>query len=493
MVFEPISCPDCHQTDLTQPRKQANPQTQLSKSSVVPENLREMDFRPEASSIESDRRNPSEMRRIFLFTRSSGAVNRSIDTSLEGIQQLVIDRLKADGFTVLEVPKELKASEAVAWINQRGIQGDVALSIQTDSFFNPGARGVAAFYRSDSSQQQQHAQQLLQQLVSTVPNLISRGVKSDSETAFGQIAFTRQATVPAIVLTLGFKTSPLDRALILQSPQEIAQGIVGGLKAWSLATPIRRASPVINVNVNGNANNQQGVIVNGSAFIPIDSLSPLNVDLAKLSNVNRIRSGETTYIRAIDLREVGVAVRWLSDSRTVTLQATPRLSLERAKQIMGRGYLSQMNLTEFLKVVNPRALQRFPRIAELYLTESAIEGVSQDVAFAQALLETNFFRFSDSIRPSQNNFGGLSEVGSPKETAVFPNIRIGVRAHIQQLKAYSSLEPLAQDVVSPRFRFVLRGAAPNVELLSDRYSANPMYGEQILAIQKQLYRLAGLL
>lgn len=491
MVFEPISCPDCDQPNLIKPRKQVNLQIQLSNNSVTPEKLPEIAFQQQIFPSERTRTNPLQLRRIFLFTRSAGAAHRSIETTLNSIQKLVADQLRADGFMVLEAPKELEASEAISWINQQGVQGDVALSIQTDSFFNPDARGASAFYKSGSPEQQKQAQQLLQQLVRSVPNLVDRGVRPDTETAFGQIAFTRQATVPAIVLTLGFKTSPLDRALIFRYPNEIAQGIVSGLKAWSLAATPR--SPRINLSINGNANEKQGVIINGSAYVPLDSIDSLNVNLAKIPSAKRIRFEDTTYIRAIDLRKAGVSIGWLSVSRTVTLRATPRISLDKARQLMGRGYLSQRNLIAFLKVVNPQALQRFPRITELYLTESAIEGVSQDVAFAQALLETDFFRFTGSIRPSQNNFGALAEVGGAGEMAVFPNIRMGVRAHIQQLKAYGSVNPFVQDVVSPRFRFVQRGSAPRVEMLRDRYSASPMYGEQILAIQRQLYRSAGLL
>ncbi|MEH2168652.1 MAG: cell wall hydrolase, partial [Nostoc sp.] len=75
----------------------------------------------------------------------------------------------------------------------------------------------------------------------------------------------------------------------------------------------------------------------------------------------------------------------------------------------------------------------------------------------------------------------------------FPSARIGVRAHVQHLKAYASLEPLVQEVVDPRFRFVTRGIAPLIDQLSGRWSADLDYGTKISAMLKRLYESAGLL
>ena len=108
-------------------------------------------------------------------------------------------------------------------------------------------------------------------------------------------------------------------------------------------------------------------------------------------------------------------------------------------------------------------------------------------------VETNYLRFGGEIKASQNNFGGLGAVGGGTEGATFPSARLGVRAHVQQLKAYASLEPLVQESVSPRFRFVTRGIAPLVGQLSGRWSADVNYGDRIMAVLKRLYESAGLL
>ena len=70
-------------------------------------------------------------------------------------------------------------------------------------------------------------------------------------------------------------------------------------------------------------------------------------------------------------------------------------------------------------------------------------------------IETGFLRFGGDIKPEQNNFAGLGAIGGGSEAASFESARIGVRAHIQHLKAYASLEPLVQEVVDPGFVLLL--------------------------------------
>ena len=52
--------------------------------------------------------------------------------------------------------------------------------------------------------------------------------------------------------------------------------------------------------------------------------------------------------------------------------------------------------------------------------------------------------------------------------AKFDSIRIGIRAHVQHLKAYASKEALKQPVVDPRFQYVKRGSAEYVQWLGQK-------------------------
>ena len=147
----------------------------------------------------------------------------------------------------------------------------------------------------------------------------------------------------------------------------------------------------------------------------------------------------------------------------------------------------------FLKTNNELSIKDFPEIGKLYREESAIEGVDYDIAFAQMCLETNFLRFGTLIKPSQNNFAGMGTPGGGPEGASFDSARLGVRAHIQLLKAYASTEPLVQESVNPRFRFITRGIAPLVGQLSGRWQPPTDYGDRILGIVRRLYENSSLL
>ncbi len=107
------------------------------------------------------------------------------------------------------------------------------------------------------------------------------------------------------------------------------------------------------------------------------------------------------------------------------------------------------------------------QLCEMYLEEGGAEGVRGDVAFAQSLHETGFFRYGGIVRPQQNNFAGIGALNGNNagQAASFPNPRTGIRAQIQHLKAYASTDALVNPCVDPRFSLVVRGSAPYVEWL----------------------------
>jgi hypothetical protein len=162
-------------------------------------------------------------------------------------------------------------------------------------------------------------------------------------------------------------------------------------------------------------------------------------------------------------------------------------------RMMGNGLTTEVQLIMFIKTHDSNNLNTVPQIAKLYREEASIEGVNHDIAFCQMCLETNFLQFGGILKLEQNNFGALGSLGGASESASFPTPEIGIRAHIQHLKAYASHEPFVQDIVDPRFDFVTRGIAPTVEQLSGRWSDDLTYGDQILALVRRLYELSGLL
>ena len=65
----------------------------------------------------------------------------------------------------------------------------------------------------------------------------------------------------------------------------------------------------------------------------------------------------------------------------------------------------------------------------------------------------------------QFNFAGIGAVGGGASGVSFEDVRTGIRAHIQHLKAYANSESLKNACVDPRFAYVTRGSSPYVEWL----------------------------
>ena len=156
--------------------------------------------------------------------------------------------------------------------------------------------------------------------------------------------------------------------------------------------------------------------------------------------------------------------------------------------IMGPGKVSAENMALFLLQNNQNIDSNFSRtFARLYIEEASFEGVNHDIAFTQMCLETGFLRFGGDVKPEQNNFAGLGAIGNGEPGLSFPDPRIGVRAQIQHLKAYGSTEPLNEELVNPRFRFVRRGSAPTIEGLAGTWAADRQYAVKINSILQRLY------
>ncbi|QQO09041.1 glucosaminidase domain-containing protein [Breznakiella homolactica] len=161
------------------------------------------------------------------------------------------------------------------------------------------------------------------------------------------------------------------------------------------------------------------------------------------------------------------------------------------EKILGRGLVQPEDLAGFLLETNPGADPAFVRsLARYYEEESAAEGVSHDVAFSQMCLETGFLRFGGLVTPDMNNFCGLGSIGPGQPGERFPTPRIGVRAHIQHLKAYATDQPLNQELVDPRYRWVKYGSAPTIYDLAGRWATDKEYGRKIAAILDRLYTYA---
>ncbi len=450
------------------------------------------------------------MGRIFISAAHGGKEAAGIDPgAIAGgttearemirLRDLIVTELRSRSVEVLAVPDDLSAAQTISWINSRARDRDVALEIQANAASSPSVRGSSVFYIASNDERRSNAELLLVGLLRRLPQLPNRGVKPDTDSGLGSLAFCRQTAIASMIMQVGFLSNPEDRSLLQNRRRDFALGIADGLVSWSRtidpgSPPTQEQNyPPINIKINGQTYSEKGVLINGNAYIPIDLVDRLRIDLSKAPNVRRVTYRKVVYVKAVELRDFNVSISWDSTTRTISLSSKLVINPGQIDQIMARGYTSEVQLQLFLKNNNESALVKFPDLPKLYREEANVEGVNYDIAFCQMCLETGFLRFGGNVKPEQNNFAGLGTIGGSLEAANFDNARTGVRAHIQHLKAYASLEPLVNELVDPRFRFVTRGVAPVIEQLSGRWSADLEYGKKITAILKRLYESAGLL
>lgn len=165
--------------------------------------------------------------------------------------------------------------------------------------------------------------------------------------------------------------------------------------------------------------------------------------------------------------------------------------------IKGSQVASKSQMSEFLKSKNSDYLTNFGDLAYIYLNEGNAENIRGDIAFAQACLETGYFKFGGDVKAEQNNFCGLGATGNGECGNSFETPTIGVTAHIQHLKAYANEEDIYQVLVDPRFSYVERGVSPYVEWLGQNenpdkkgWATDIGYGDKILGVLNEILNVA---
>ena len=129
----------------------------------------------------------------------------------------------------------------------------------------------------------------------------------------------------------------------------------------------------------------------------------------------------------------------------------------------------------------------------IILEEANAEGVRGEVVYEQAMLETGWLQYGGDSGASQFNFAGIGTTGGGVAGVSYPDVRTGIRAQVQHLKAYACEEALNQDCVDTRFDLVARGSAPYVEWLGQQenpngggWAAGSDYGEKLRKLLAQL-------
>ncbi len=130
-----------------------------------------------------------------------------------------------------------------------------------------------------------------------------------------------------------------------------------------------------------------------------------------------------------------------------------------------------------------------------------VENVRGDIAFAQSIIETGWFRYGGQVQCWQNNYGGLGATDGGAQGAAFPDAETGVRAQIQHLRAYAdssatscSQPPLHTPCVDPRFDLVSpKGKAPTWNQMGNgNWATDPNYASKVIDLYNRMRAYAGL-
>lgn len=105
---------------------------------------------------------------------------------------------------------------------------------------------------------------------------------------------------------------------------------------------------------------------------------------------------------------------------------------------------------------------------QMYYDECTAEGVRPEVAFVQTMKETGWLQYGGDASIEQFNFAGIGTTGGGVPGNSYPDVRTGIRAQIQHLKAYATADALTQECVDDRYEYVMKGSAPYVEWLGQK-------------------------
>ncbi|WP_067727579.1 N-acetylmuramoyl-L-alanine amidase [Oceanobacillus damuensis] len=367
-----------------------------------------------------------------------------------------------------------RTDEANSW------GADYYLSIHCNAF-NGSAQGYEDYIHSSLSDSSQTAayRDILHAEISRVNELTNRGKKK------ANFHVLRETSMPALLTENGFIDNTHDANLIKQSSwrEKVAQGHVNGLeKAFDLDRKEHDSETIYKV-IAGSFQSQE------NADERVAYLDSQGID----SFVTTITiSGEQWYrVQAGAFLNRENAERRLNEVKNIGIEDA-FIVTENGNQedtagysILGQTFLSPELMNQYVKGINPDAIE----IGNYYLTFGNYYGIRGDIAFAQAMHETDFLRFTGVVQPEQNNFCGLGATGPDNPGASFDTPEEGVLAHMQHLFAYASTDSLPDKypLVDPRFDMVTRGSAESWVALNGKWAVpGDNYGQNILNIYERM-------
>ncbi|NWQ42319.1 N-acetylmuramoyl-L-alanine amidase [Bacillus sp. EB106-08-02-XG196] len=373
-----------------------------------------------------------------------------------------------------------RTNEANSW------GADFYLSIHCNAF-NGAARGYEDYIhtsQSSSSVTGQY-QTIIHAEVMKLNQLQDRGQKK------ANFHVLRESAMPALLSENGFIDNAQDAALMKQSSwrQQVAQGHANGVaKAFNLKSkPTNPDTGTIYKVIAGSFKSKDNADER-VAFLRTKGIeSFVNTVLISGETWYRVQAGafsnrQNAENRLTEVKNAGIQDAFIIAENT---SGTSNEEAPKGYSIQGQTFLSPEHMNLFVKTINPAALE----LGIYYLTFGEYYGIRGDIAFAQAMHETDYLRFTGVVQPEQNNFCGLGATGPDNPGASFDTPREGVLAHLQHLFAYASTKPLPDEypLVDPRFDLVARGSAPTWVGLNGKWAVpGTNYGQSILGLYERM-------
>lgn len=185
------------------------------------------------------------------------------------------------------------------------------------------------------------------------------------------------------------------------------------------------------------------------------------------------QDGSTDHGAAGDL-EAGTGA---SDPGTASAPEAEEVIADGQYPIMGKSSVTVEQMVSYFNSANyPFPAEQLSRggadsietFCRMYYEEASAEGVRPEVAFVQTMKETGWLQYPGDTSVEQFNFAGLGATGGGAAGNSYPDVRTGIRAQVQHLKAYATADALAQECVDDRYEYVMKGCAPYVEWLGQK-------------------------
>lgn len=164
--------------------------------------------------------------------------------------------------------------------------------------------------------------------------------------------------------------------------------------------------------------------------------------------------------------------------------------------ILGKPLATKQQCLNYLLSKNPLPqLALSPQeLVNIFYEEGLREGVRPDIALAQSLHETGFFRYGGDVIAIQNNYAGLGTTGKGVKGAQFAQPRLGIRAQIQHLKGYATSTAPTIKIVDPRYELLRKtpsfGKTTTWQGLNGKWAVPGItYGQTILAIHQAILKV----